>query len=61
MILNDLEKLVKEAKEHCVPGNTKVNVYKTDPYSIKRPDKLTGILYDVDYDNNGLNLYYEEL
>lgn len=55
-----IEKLI-EAKEHCVPGNTKVNVWFTDITSLTTKDKLEGSVCDVDYDNKSVNIYFDNL
>ena len=60
MTLDDLIEKAQEAKEHCVPGNTDVNVWLSDMTNLTAKDKLVGTLSWIDYDNAGINLYYEE-
>lgn len=55
-----IEKLI-EAKEHCVPGNTKVNVWFTDNTSLTVADKFEGSVCNIDYDNKGVNIYFDNL
>lgn len=55
-----IEKLI-EAKEHCVLGNTKVNVWFTDITSLTTKDKFEGNVCAVDYDNKGVNIYFDNL
>ncbi len=61
MTLDQLIEKALEAKEHCVPGNTEVNVYFKDVFTLNGGDKFVGKLYDIDYDKKGINLYYDEL
>ena len=61
MTLDQLIEKALEAKEHCVSGNTEVSVYFKDVFKLNAEDKFVGKLYDIDYDNKGINLYYDEL
>ena len=61
MTLDKLIATCLEAKEHCVDGNSEVNVWFSDVTSLTEKDKLVGNLSFVDYDNNGINLYYSNL
>lgn len=61
MILDKvIEKLI-EAKEHCVLGSTKVNVWRTNTTSLTAKNKLEGHVCDIDYDNDGVNIYFDNL
>ena len=61
MTLDELISKLLEAKEHCVPGNTKVKIWFTDTTSLSALDKLKGCVYSADYDNEGVNIYYDYL
>jgi hypothetical protein len=57
MTVDELINKLLEAKEHCIPGNTEINVWKTDMFNLANKDKLEGVVVDIDYDNTGINLY----
>lgn len=59
MTVNELIDKLLEAKEHCIPGNTEIKVWKTDMFNLATKDKLEGVVVDIDYDNTGINLYYD--
>lgn len=59
MTLDELIEKLVEAKEHCVPGNTKVSVYK-EPFSLVRPSKYLGTVSQLDFDNQSINIYIYE-
>lgn len=59
MTVDELINKLLEAKEHCVPGDTEINVWKTDMFNLATKDKLEGVVVDIDYDNTGINLYYD--
>jgi hypothetical protein len=61
MTLDELIAKCLEAKEHCVPGNSEVNIWFSDVTSLTGKDKFVGSLYWIDYDNIGINLYYDNL
>lgn len=61
MTLDKLIEKLLEAKDHCVPGDNKVNVWFTESTSLVTKNKLEGSVYDVDYDNNGVNIYFDNL
>jgi len=58
MTLDELINVALEAKEHCVPGETNVRII---PCSISSDSiEFPGEIYKADYDNGGLNLYYND-
>ena len=61
MTLDELINKLVEAKEHCVQGNTKINVWASDVTSLTSKDTVVGTVSWIDYDNNGVNLYYDNL
>lgn len=60
MILDDVINKLIEAKEHCVPGNTQVHIWASSPTNLTKRDKLEGEVCWVDYDNLGVNLYFDK-
>lgn len=61
MTLDDLISKLEEAKEHCVPGNTEVNIWSCDVTSLTSKNTIVGKVNWVDYDNLGVNLYYDNI
>ena len=59
MTLDDVINKLVEAKEHCVPGDTQVHVWRSNCSSLTEKDKLEGTLWWIDYDNVGVNLYFD--
>ena len=60
MTLDTLINKLVEAKEHCVFGNTEINIWSSSPTNFTKKDLLKGKLSWVDYDNLGVNLYFED-
>lgn len=60
MTLDDVINKLVEAKEHCVPGDTQVHLWSSNPSDLTKRDKLEGDVCWVDYDNLGVNLYFDK-
>lgn len=58
--LDELIQQLNEAKEHCVDGDTKVHVWLSDEHNLTSKDVLQGNVCYVDYDNLGVNLYFNK-
>lgn len=57
-----LDKLIEElqlAKEHCVPGNSEILIYKNAESPAMT--NLLGTIDYVDFDNDNANIYLDEL
>lgn len=54
-----IDKLI-EAKNHCVPGNSQVHIWSSIPFNVTKSDKLEGDVSYVNYDNLGVNLYFDK-
>jgi len=61
MTLDKLIEICLEAKEHCVQGDTDIRIWNRDMHTLKDPDILEGYAVDADYDNKGLNIYFDKL
>ena len=59
MTLDEIIDKLVEAKEHCVPGNSQVHIWSSPPFSLTEKDKLKGEVSWIDYDNLGVNLYFD--
>lgn len=60
MTLDELINTLVEAREHFVPSQKPIKVYKIDVTTLGGKPEPVGIVYDVDYDNNGVNIYIED-
>lgn len=59
MTLDELIKVLLEAKEHGVDGRTKVNVFEDYTNTLLDNPKLKGTVWYADY-NKQVNLYFEK-
>lgn len=55
LTLDDVIAKLLEAKEHCVEGKSTICVYSKNEHTI-----FQGRICDVDYDNKGINLYFNK-
>ena len=59
MTIDELINNLQDAKEHCIPGDTQVSVFK-EHNVLNSPSIPIGKVDYLDFDNNSVNIYVYE-
>lgn len=59
MTIDELIAALQNAKEHCVPSDTQVSVFK-EPFTLNASSTPIGKVDYLDFDNNSVNIYVYE-